>query len=153
MSGKLNVQYHFSSTRFAAILPNITRFGCPFYRILRKVRTFLVAVLPWWQMNFYNKCAARVAFSSFPPVAAFAVVMTATYCPLRQSRELSYILELFWLVQMKVGARETYAINFWLFLQYTKQKDCVYHKIVEIVTNAGRLIRHNFYLNPCHFSF
>ena len=36
---------------------------------------------------------------------------------------------------------------------YKTERDCVYHKIVEIVANAGRLIRHNFYLNPCHFSF
>ena len=52
VSGKLNVQYHFLSTRFAVILPNITRFGCPIYRILREVRTFFFVVLPWWQMNF-----------------------------------------------------------------------------------------------------
>ena len=103
--------------------------------------------------EFLNKCAARVAFSTFPPVAVFSVVITATYCPLRQSRELSYILELFLLIQTIVGARELTPPLPVISSVYKTERECVYHKIVEIVANAGRLIRHNFYLNPCHFSF
>lgn len=42
---------------------------------------------------------------------------------------------------MIVGARETYAINFWLFLQYTKQKETAFiTRLLKLLqTPAGSL--------------